>query len=496
MKFGSVCSGIEVASVAWEPLGWTCAWVSEIEPFPSAVLAHRFPQVPNLGDMTTIGEDVNERFGGIDVLVGGTPCQAFSTAGLRRGLDDPRGNLTLGFCRLLDVLRPRWFVWENVPGVLSATSDGAPDPVPPPPPVDVERDGQEVDTQDEHEGDELHAFLSLLAAVQDLGYGCAWRVLDAQYTGVPQRRRRVFLVGHSGGSDGPPRAVLFERESLLWHPPASQGEGPHVGALTRNGVGASGADDNQAQAGHLIECATGTITHPLMAKYDSGEDGCGRGTPIVPAIMSSGQANAELGEGISPALTCLHEAPIAFQGVDWPPRVIPTLDALMGRNRGMDDQHAKMGYGQFVPAEMPLPFDTTQITSGANRSNPKPGDLCHPLAAQAHPPAIAIRHASVDAGGEGLTEMVPTLTTAGGAVHDGAWDTVVRRLTPRECERLQGFPDDWTLVPWNGKPADEAPDTHRYKALGNSMAVPVMRWLGGRIQLVDDILTTHQEAAS
>jgi DNA (cytosine-5)-methyltransferase 1 len=185
VRYGSVCSGIEAATVAWHPLGWTPAFFSEIEKFPRAVLQHHYPTVPLDGDFTTIKGD---EYGPIDLLVGGTPCQSFSSAGLRKGLADARGNLALEYLRLVDRTQPRWIVWENVPGVLSSNQG---------------RD-----------------FGSLLGALAELGYGYAWRVLDAQYFGVAQRRRRVFLVGHLEDWR-PAAAVLFERESLCGNPPPS-----------------------------------------------------------------------------------------------------------------------------------------------------------------------------------------------------------------------------------------------------------------------------------
>lgn len=180
MKYLSVCSGIEAATVAWHDLGWQPVGFSEIEPFPSAVLAHHYPNVTNFGDMTKYKE-WNIGTKRLDLLVGGTPCQSFSVAGLRKGLDDQRGNLALVYCGMLDHFRPTWFVWENVPGVLSSSGG---------------RD-----------------FGSFLGALAELGYGFAYRVLDAQFFGVAQRRRRVFVVGYLGDWR-PPAAVLFERESL------------------------------------------------------------------------------------------------------------------------------------------------------------------------------------------------------------------------------------------------------------------------------------------
>ena len=204
MKYLSVCSGIEAATVAWHPLGWEAVGYSEIEKFPSLVLEHHYPNVPNFGDMTKYKEwNLN---GSIDLLVGGTPCQSFSVAGLRKGLEDPRGNLALVYCGILDHFRPKWFVWENVPGVLS--SGGGRD------------------------------FGSFLGAVAELGYGFAYRVLDAQYFGVAQRRRRVFVVGYFG--DWRPAAeVLFEPESLRRDTPPSRKKGEVTPTLSSSGTGTS-----------------------------------------------------------------------------------------------------------------------------------------------------------------------------------------------------------------------------------------------------------------
>ena len=310
MIYGSVCSGIEAATVAWHPLGWTPAWFSEIDKFPSAVLERHYPNVPNLGDMTNFKEWPDAA---IDLLVGGTPCQSFSVAGLRKGLDDPRGNLMLTYLAIAARYRPQWLVWENVPGVLS--SNGGRD------------------------------FGTFLAGLGELGYGFAYRVLDAQYFGVAQRRRRVFVVGYLGDWRRA-AAVLFESESLRRNTPPSREEKSSVAALTASGVGTCGADDNQGQAGHLIPC------------------GIGKGGQVARALTAARTATGRL--------------------------------------------------------------DVNEQTF------------------------IAGHHA-------------------------------VRRLTPRECERLQGFEDDYTLIPWRGKPADQCPDGPRYKAIGNSMARNVMEWIGRRV---------------
>jgi len=204
MRYLSVCSGIEAASVAWESLGWTPVAFAEIEKFPSQVLAHHFPHVPNLGDMTKYKDwDIDRN--AVDLIVGGTPCQSFSVAGLRKGLEDPRGNLALTFLGMVDHYRPEWVIWENVPGVLSSSGG---------------RD-----------------FGSFLGALGQLGYGFAYRVLDAQYFGVPQRRRRVFVVAHSSGDSRRAAEVLFEPESLRGNTPKSRASGQETAQCLTTGTG-------------------------------------------------------------------------------------------------------------------------------------------------------------------------------------------------------------------------------------------------------------------
>ena len=362
MRYLSVCSGIEAATVAWHPLGWQAIAFSEVDAFPSAVLAHHYPTVPNRGDMTKFQEWPDAD---LDVFVGGTPCQSFSVAGLRAGLDDPRGSLMFVYLAIARRYRPRWVVWENVPGVLSA--------------------------------DDGRAFGSLLGGLAELGYGFAYRVLDAQYFGLAQRRKRVFVVGCLGDWRRA-AAVLFERASLSGHPAPRREAGqvaPTVPAR-RSAGGGLGTDfdcDGGVIAAAVAGClAPGAhpggfngqdayndmlIAHALKADgFDASEDGTGRGTPLVP---------------------------IAFSAKD---------------------------------------------------------------------------------DGQGSTvDLAPTVLrqwTGIGVAHRAA----VRRLTPRECERLQGFTDDYTRIPYRGKVAADGP---RYKALGNSMAVPVMNWIGRRIQAVEDI---------
>ena len=412
MNYGSVCSGVEAATVAWEGLGWKPQWFSEIEQFPSAVLNHHYPNIPNMGDMTKHKEWNN---GAIELLVGGTPCQSFSVAGLRKGLDDPRGNLMLTYLAIAEQYRAKWLVWENVPGVLS--SNGGKD------------------------------FGAFLGALGQLGYGFAYRVLDAQYFGVPQRRKRVFVVGCLGDWRSA-AAVLFESHSLQGHSAPSRKAREKVAPAVTTGAPFSRTENER------VEC-----------------------------------------------------------------------DAI-------------------------IPFDTTQITSPANRSHPKPGDPCHPLAAGAHAPAIIpiafggqMSNVQTDAelsqilqaknpqavmtarmrgfgdyvsddtascvkardykdatdlvakatGESTLSDVTMSITASYGtggadlATKPMVCENAVRRLTPVECERLQGFPDNYTKIPYRKKDVNNCPDGPRYKAMGNSMAVPVMKWIGQRIQMVDQM---------
>ena len=680
MRYGSVCSGIEAATAAWHHMGWEPAFFSEIEAFPRAVLEHHYPEVPLHGDFTTIEQN---QYGKIDLLVGGTPCQSFSVAGLRGGLDDDRGNLALEFCRLAQREQPRWIVWENVPGVLSSSGG---------------RD-----------------FGSILGALEDLGYGLAYRVLDAQYFGVAQRRRRVFVVGYLGDWR-PAAAVLFERHSMSGHPAPSRearkeaaraasvsthecggigsynesdvsspllrsgadkghgcealiagGDGlaltETVGTLSCN-TGPNGNDAgnfacNQAvDAGHVLPVHVETVG--TLRTRRPGEGGVqGDFDHVVPVVSpalntQSGSHHAPDTKAYvvtsvrdtSPTITSNYGKQIDSSDTNLGPNVVYSI---MPMNSGKDYKARETEVAQPIMAAGPVggnqggdyivtPFDTTQITSPHNYSSPKEGDPCHPLAAGAHPPAIAF--SAKDHGGDATEELSPTLRAGGftnshqnggvmpavaigfngdqsektrsmgekeeqsptlragstchvaigfdnerpdvfafssnmsaydvqtdgtsptlklgghgggnppavaydhpgrfNNIHGGSgehrdvmptleatnpkqivasfqptadcltaaygtkWNgnasatngslfagtkSAVRRLTPVECERLQGFPDNFTAIPWKKKGPEQCPDGPRYKALGNSMAVPVMRWIGERIQLVDDLIS-------
>jgi DNA (cytosine-5)-methyltransferase 1 len=407
MKYLSVCSGIEAATMAWHDLGWKPAGFSEIEPFPSAVLAHHYPDVTNFGDMTKYKEWNLD--GKIDLLVGGTPCQSFSVAGLRKGMDDPRGNLALVYCGMLDHFRPNWFVWENVPGVLSSSGG---------------RD-----------------FGSFLGAVAQLGYGFSYRVLDAQYCGVAQQRRRVFVVGHFGDWR-PAAAVLFERHSLRRDlaPRAPQGKEP--AAYFESSL----AQYREGDIGGTLKASGGVL-------------GGGSETFLVQKVYETHPADSrvkEMGE------TC------------------QTVTSRWGTGGGNVPLVQTVGFTQCDAArDVGIEVSPT-LRSGGNGGYPN------------HAVAYSIRE---DAGANTFSvtplEATPALQALRPSVQSHHAQTFVadsvkvRRLTPIECERLQGFPDGFTNIPWRKK--DTAPDGLRYKALGNSMAVPVMQWIGDGIDLVDTL---------
>ena len=373
-------SGIEAASVAWEPLGWEPMAFCEIEPFPCAVLKERFPDVPNLGDVTEIEwRKFARKNGKPDLVVGGSPCQSFSVAGNREGLEGSSG-LMWEYVRAVRELKPRWVVWENVPGALSST----------------------------HGED----FRCLLESLDALGYGLAWRVLDAQFFGVAQRRERLFLVGHLG--DTRACEVLFEPDCLRWDPPSSREKRQELAA------GAGGG----AEA-------------PVVQL---------KGNAIDRDTSQNGQWACDPGENGAYALNSTD---------------VDGVLAFAANQRG--EVRLQGGDGS-VTGAIPANQSGKQIN----------GVVCM---------ADAATNAAID------RELAGTLKANNNNNPPIVSSSCsVRRLTPRECERLQGFPDDWTLIPYRGKPAGECPDTPRYKALGNSMAVPVMRWIGERMALAERVI--------
>lgn len=412
--FGSVCSGIEAASVAWNPLGWEASWLAEIEPFPSAVLAHHYPDTPNLGDMTKIADKIlSKKAPAPDVLVGGTPCQAFSVAGMRDGLSDPRGELTIRYVELADAIdtvrhqrgeQPAIIVWENVPGVLNSKDNA------------------------------FGCFLGALAGedceLQPAGKrwsnaGCvlgpkravAWRVLDAQYFGLAQRRQRVFLVASArNGFD--PAKVLFEFEGVRRDIAPSRKTGE-------------------------------TFTHdiaPCLTASGRGVDRIGDTCGQDPVVATAYRMVA-FGEYADDQTASTMKARDHKDATDLVCSVHGTQDPIvgherahaLGRNNGQEN--AIYAFAENSRSELRL--------EGGDGS----------------------RTGALSTGGGKAGQGTPTIATA----------LAVRRLTPIECERLQGFPDNYTQIPWRNSPIQDCPDGHRYKALGNSMAVPCMRWIGERI---------------
>lgn len=519
MRYLSVCAGIEAATVAWHPLGWEAAAFSEIEAFPRAVLAHHYPEVPLHGDFTTIGAD---DYGAIDILVGGTPCQSFSIAGLRGGLGDDRGNLALEFLRLADRKRPRWVVWENVPGVFSSLSHDAPDLCPPNIDLDAgdgPADGEEVVVEDSYDADESHSFSCFLAGLSELGYGVAYRVLDAQFAGVPQRRRRVFAVGYLGDWRRA-AAVLFERHSLSGHPAPRREAREGTAARTARSVAIRGRDgvpqaelgDDIANAiltpnggragvgcGAILEAFGGGntsgpidiataqtahgvrmdfdtetfVTHSLRGEgFDASEDGTGRGTPLVPVAFDCKGTQVQFTtDGIHPTLRSMGHANSHSNAGGHAAVAYPLQE--VGKRTGVstDDVRAGIGIGGAADPMFTLQASAQHGVAFAENSRAE----------------LRLE------GGDG--NRTGALSTGGGKPGQGVpmiAGSAVRRLTPRECERLQGFPDDYTLIPVRGKSAADGP---RYKALGNSMAVPVMAWLGQRIQMVEDLSKEMSDAA-
>lgn len=416
MRYLSLCSGIEAASVAWKPLGWTPVAFAEIESFPCAVLNHHYPDVPNLGDITRING--RKFYGAVDLVVAGTPCQDFSIAGGRAGMAGERSGLAREFARLVREISPQWIVWENVPGAFS-TNGG--------------RD-----------------FGSFIKALDDSGYHCAWRVLDAQFFGVPQRRRRIFLVGYFG--DWRPAAkVLFESESVRRNPPQGEkaGEG-FAKSITRSTGKCSKGIKSHWEGG----------PHPCLSHSAKQSGGIG---------MSDQELFSQRGSGLVSAM--------AIRTTRTSGRVITFAQNQCGEIRTSDV------------------FGTLNQNSNASGRNTPMIAYSPPIVEQ----AISCKWAKGSSGPAGdehhnlivyCPKIGPTMSSSGPPYDRPGNDRVetdalvvnmnmrVRRITPKECERLQGFPDDYTAIEYRGKPA---PDSARYKALGNSMAVPVMRWIGERI---------------
>jgi DNA (cytosine-5)-methyltransferase 1 len=554
MTFGSVCSGIEAASVAWHGMGWRAAWLAEIEPFPCAVLAHHYPDVPNLGDMTTIADKVlSGDVAAPDVLVGGTPCQAFSIAGLRQSLDDDRGQLSLEFVRLANAIdsarsihgkQPAIIVWENVPGVLN--------------------------TKDNAFGCFLAGLAGESSALQPAGgkwtnAGCvfgpqravAWRVLDAQFFGVPQRRRRVFVVASARDAFDPAR-ILFEFDGVRRDIAPSRKTGQEIAGNAGCGVKAASystmndpvltlcASDHKG-VGNQTFCDGKIIAQQVPFNRQRSDEYSDQdiastctardykdATDLVvafPTELSATQCVAA--QNLSPCLSVGHTVSVAY-----------SFDALASNSMKSANPHSgcrEVDLSKTLDSSHPCPsknqggIGIVQATYGipGNWIGRKPengGNAVEPMhdvapcltGADRHGVAVCFQQNSRDEvrllGGDG--QVVGALMADAGAKQqnyicessdclnpdqpqcwrvyhpdgvapalqsgEGRGNAVyvpmaVRRLMPIECERLQGFPDHYTRIPYRKKAADDCPDSPRYKALGNSMAVPCMAWIGKRI---------------
>ena len=413
LRYLSLFSGVGGFDLGFDRAGMTCTGQVEYDEKARAVLARHWPDVKRIND---VREAQGDEFGTVDLICGGFPCQDVSVAGRRAGLAGERSGLWYEFHRLIDRVRPRWVVIENVPGLLS--SHGGAD------------------------------FAVILRGLVECGYGVAWRVLDAQYFGVPQRRRRVFIVGSLG--DGRAAEVLFEREGGAGNPaPGGEARPESTTYAIRRAQTSSNGWGIQRDVTHTLD--------------ETGGD-------FVSYVMAHGQGNAEVVKDGEPSLTANHEAPI----------VTTTFNGYTG---GADDNDAQGGH--LVAATL-----NSGGNNGGFRSEPGEHLVAVPLRAEGH-------DASED--GTGRQNLIPVYafterTRASGATLEAQADLAyallnpgagartqsrniagsfgVRRLTPVECERLQGFPDNWT--------AGQS-DSARYRQMGNAVAVPVAEWIGRRI---------------
>ena len=497
MRYISTFSGVEAASVAWGPLGWEPAAFAEIDPFPGAVLAERYPGVPNLGDITKV--DWKRWRGKCDLVVGGSPCQSFSVAGKREGLKGESG-LMWEYVRCVREVRPRWLLWENVPGALTSERG--------------------------------EAFRCLLSSLDDLGYGLAWRILDAQFFGVAQRRRRVFLVGRLG--ERPPACVLFEPDCLRGDTPSSKQKRQELAARAGRGPACAGFKAGAGAAAGGI--GFGEETSPTVTAGESGtnrapavlcDSGCLNGWDVqskrvfpedgtAPALPSGTNEGMNIQPSV-PAFAQNSRDEVRIQGDG-------TLSGALSASPGMKQttyvcETARTGSNGLGAGESDVAgtLDTAMSLAVAIDGGPSTKvseGVCHTLRrggeGGTHDAAAVTQYGEELAGtlsarfdsspcadrGQNVVclgddnakascdvDMAGSLKCGGSAPIAGSPAMVVRRLTPRECERLQGFPDDWTRIPWRGRPAEECPDGPRYKAIGNSMAVPVMRGVGERIAM-------------
>ena len=406
MKYLSLCSGIEAFSEAVKNLSYEAVGFAENDKFPSAVLKHHYPNTPNLGDITNYEKWNIER---PDVVVAGTPCQSFSVAGLRQGLKDPRGNLTLVFIGILDRFKPKWFIWENVPGVLSS-----------------------------NKGRDFHTFLE---GLQEIGYSVSWRILDAQFFGVPQRRKRLYLVGPYSEKWQRPFQVLFEPESLLGDIKNGGSKGKKTTSEVRTDIVANdkrqaGVDFYDKQS--ISQYGTSKVASTLKARdYKDATDLIAIQGNLIGREKGGPEGVGASDKGKMYTLTKTDVHAVVYENH-------PTDSRITAFGEKANTVVARWGTGG---NNMPIVYE-----AHAQDARYREQEVC---------PTIQARHANM---------------TSTPIVQQRA---VIRRLTPVEAERLQGFPDNYTDIPYNNKP--NSPDGARYKALGNSMAVPVMKWIAERL---------------
>lgn len=400
MRYFHDCGGIHAAGVAFDDLGWECVGMTEIDKFPIAVVNHHFPKTVQYGDTTKVkAKDVPP----IDLLIGGTPCQGFSLAGNREGMDDDRSALARNFLRLASELNPRWFIWENVPGTRSA-----------------------------NEGRDLLAFAQ---KVEELGYRGGWRTLDAQYFGVPQQRSRIFFVGYFGDWR-PAAAVLFERHSLRGIvKPRTKKEAPIARAISTSSGGASAKEQ---------QCTSIAGNVPLNALYGGQQSE----RVVAPPYLGHHNRYDYDTEGFVVEVFENHGQDSRVKKVSVSPQI-----------------NAKAGTGG---TNLPLVMRTIPINGMVIGKEAKDGDRQTTGIGEPGEKMFTIRAASNQ--------------------HAVYYEDRVRTLTPLEVERLMGFPDYYTRIPWKGKPAELCPDSPRLKALGNSIVTYVLRHLGCRICEVERIM--------
>lgn len=503
MRYLSLFSGIEAASVAWEPLGWEPAAFAEIEPFPAAALARNYPHVANLGDVTQIGEDEIRALGPIDIVVGGSPCQDLSIAGKRAGMKGERSGLFFHQMRIFHAARhlcgARFCIWENVPGAFS-TNGG--------------RDFAEVvgEMAGAQFGVPRNGWKSAGAAVGGNGL-VEWRVLDAQYFGLAQRRKRVFAVLDTGDwSNRPP--LLLEPESMLGHPAPSRETGQETSADAGCGFETAGTLDARTEgggspgsdgacAGHVVPVGYAPEVSPALKARDhkgpsSDGDGDGDGAPLVCSITGTithalNTANNGKGcseDGTGRGVPTIAQT-VALRGRDGGGTAEiggDTATALRASTGGGDKPHILTVHG----TQDPDISEHVSHTLGRNSGQENALEGSRVLQQTLHSVEEIRRSAGIKDSAEEEVQSLREARSRQGAMREALYGSqevrlAVRRLLPVECERLQGFPDNWTAIPWRGKPAEQCPDGPRYKAIGNSMAVPCMRWIGDRIATIEAV---------